>query len=183
MKRPKLSPKGWPAVVLDQVGMQRRRLSPTTWVAVLLAMIAGLAIVIGAATAEFDNWAPNIATEALSIAVTIAVVERIVRRESERRVRPRVDRALRVLTGAYLWFSRMVALDYASTHLTSDLTEVPDDRLQCSTSGEKGSAPKTFRDPLRERDCRSFSSRGSSFCGKRSWWPTLSANYCTLTSL
>lgn len=107
--------------------MKRWKPASTTWVAVVLTLIAGSALVVAIATASFDNWAPNIATEALSIAVTIAVVERIVRRENRRRIQPRVDRALRVLSSAYIQFTRIAIFDYASTHLTADLKEMPED--------------------------------------------------------
>ena len=82
------------------------------------------------ASDRFDNWAPNIATEALAIAVTIGVVERIVRRENERLVRPRVDRALQVLAFAVQWFARGCVADYFVRHPDSNIAELPDDPLE-----------------------------------------------------
>lgn len=112
-----------------RLGSRVKSFSLVTWLAVALVAIAALALVIGITTSRLDNWMPNIATEALAIGVTIAVVERIVERERRRRVQPRVDRALGVLSSDYVKFARMAQFDYASTHLSSDLTEVPEDPL------------------------------------------------------
>jgi hypothetical protein len=106
-----------------------RQLSPVTWAAVVLAGVAIVAVVVAITTDRFDNWAPNIATEALAIAVTIGVVKRIVRRENERLVRPRVDRAMQVLAFAVQWFARGCASDYFVRHPDSDIAELPDDPL------------------------------------------------------
>jgi hypothetical protein len=108
----------------------RWKLSPTTSVAAALVAVAIAALVVAVTTAVFDNWAPNIATEALSIAVTVFVVERIVRREAERQLQPRRERALSVLANAFIKFSRMAHFDYAGTHLASDLSEIPEDPVE-----------------------------------------------------
>jgi hypothetical protein len=94
-----------------------------------LLVAALVAILLSIGTSSFNNWTPNIATEALSIAMTIVVVERIVRRETQRRVQPRLDRALHVLTHAFLQFARQTYWDYASTHLKSDLQDIPSDAI------------------------------------------------------
>ena len=61
-----------------RLGSRVKSFSLVTWLAVALVAIAALALVIGITTSRLDNWMPNIATEALAIGVTIAVVERIV---------------------------------------------------------------------------------------------------------
>jgi len=70
------------------------KLSPITWTALVLAAVAGAAFAAWFTADALDEWAPNIATGALSIAVTIAIVERIVRREAQERLRPRLERIL-----------------------------------------------------------------------------------------
>jgi hypothetical protein len=93
-----------------------RQLSLVTWAAVVLAGVAIVAVVVAIASDRFDNWTPNIATEALAIAVTIGVVERIVRRENERLVRPRVGRAMQVLAFAIKRFVQGCIFDYFARH-------------------------------------------------------------------
>lgn len=96
---------------------RKRVISDTALLVLALALVALVAVGIAARFNAFDNWAPNIATEALSILVTVAVVERIVRRESERRVAPRRERALAVLSNAVVRFSMNASGDYLVTHL------------------------------------------------------------------
>jgi hypothetical protein len=103
---------------------------PTTWLALGLTAFGVVAVVFGVTTSRLDNWLPNLATEAFSLAVTVLVVERIVRREAEQRVQPRTERALNVLAQAFIKFSRMAHFDYAGTHLASDLSEVPNDPIE-----------------------------------------------------
>lgn len=68
---------------------------------VVVAIIAfGIWFVVGAPGSGVDQWAPNIAIEALSIAATIEIVDRIVASEERRRVKPRLDAANREIVGA-----------------------------------------------------------------------------------
>jgi hypothetical protein len=110
--------------------MSRPRLSPVTWAAVVLIGVAVVAVVVAIASDRFDNWAPNVATEAFAIAATITVVERIVRRENQRLVQPRVGRAMRVLVFAVEWFARQCVLDYAVRHADADTSNLPEDPLE-----------------------------------------------------
>lgn len=83
------------------------RLRLTDRLAIGLVGVSVLAVAVWATADALDEWAPNIATEALSIAVTIAIVDRIVRSETGRRPRVRaalgrIAEALRVM-GALVW--------------------------------------------------------------------------------
>jgi hypothetical protein len=66
-----------------------------------------------------DDWAPNVATEAMSIAITVLIVERIVRAEHRRRVRPRVERVVSRIGLDLRMFTGAVVIDYAGTHHSS----------------------------------------------------------------
>lgn len=61
-------------------------------------------------------WTPNIATSAASIAITVTVINGIVRSEARRRIRPRVAAALQAIAYSIQTFSGLVALDYGSSH-------------------------------------------------------------------
>jgi hypothetical protein len=107
--------------------MKGWRMSATSWAAAGFVVFGVAWVVVGLVSDGLDNWAPNLATEAFSIAATIAIVERIIRRENRRQVQPRVDRAVAVIANAYFMFARNASFDYASTHLSSDLSEIPTD--------------------------------------------------------
>lgn len=98
--------------------MKFRKPSPITWTTLVLAAVAVAAVAAWFTADALDEWAPNIATEALSIAVTIAIVERIVRHEAQGRLRPRLER---ISSGIGVRFHeswiRVLALDYATTHI------------------------------------------------------------------
>jgi hypothetical protein len=64
-----------------------------------------------------NDWGPNIAAEALSIAATIVIVERIVRHEARARLLPRIENAMDALRWEFRDFVHGVAVDYAGTHL------------------------------------------------------------------
>ncbi len=64
----------------------------------------------------FDSWAPNIATEAASIAITIGVIDQILRRQEHQRLQPRIDRAVAILSSALVEFSMHAESDYLMTH-------------------------------------------------------------------
>lgn len=102
------------------------RLSPTTWAAVTLAALAIVAWLVGLLADSLDNWAPNIVTEALSIAVTVAIVERIIRREQQKRLAPRVERVLWRVGVSFRSFVDAIALDYADSHYET-FKEIPAD--------------------------------------------------------
>jgi hypothetical protein len=93
-----------------------RRLSGTTSVLIGLFAVGVVAIVLAAVSNLLANWMPNIATGALFLFVAIYVVERIVRRENQKQIQPRVDRAMNVLRTQVQMFSQVVAIDYEMTH-------------------------------------------------------------------
>jgi hypothetical protein len=96
----------------------------TTKAALVLVVFGLIAIAVYFLWPGTADWAPNIATEAFSIAVTILVVDQIVQRERRRRVQPRLDRALDVLHHAFRNFVWRTQWDYITTHLGVDLSKV-----------------------------------------------------------
>jgi hypothetical protein len=107
-----------------------KKLSPIDRLATLLVLSGLVALLVFVASDALDGWAPNVATEAWSIALTIVVVERIVRGENERRVRPRVERAKYLLSNAFLEFGRHAYMDYLSTHLKVAQKDIPTDAVE-----------------------------------------------------
>jgi hypothetical protein len=88
-------------------------------VAFALAAIAAVAIVLDATSALLSQWTPNIATEAISLLVTIAVVDRIIDNRERLRMKPRVERALRDVGGDFRMLVRGIAWDYKATHVAT----------------------------------------------------------------
>ena len=74
----------------EAVGTTRRQSS----LAGALVVIALGCVALFVVTQALDAWLPNIATSAVAIAVTVAIVDRIVRREQNDRVGPRVKGSL-----------------------------------------------------------------------------------------
>lgn len=70
------------------------------------------------------DWTPNVATDAFAIALTIAVIDRIVQREREQLTQPRVDRALDLITREYVKFAWQARWDWVTTHMNVDLAAV-----------------------------------------------------------
>ena len=85
------------------------------YLALVLIVVAAVAIVLYDHH-ELRAWTPNIATSALSIAITITVVSWIVRREARRRIQPRVERTLYWIGLGYRGFLHAIVIDYAGTH-------------------------------------------------------------------
>jgi hypothetical protein len=85
--------------------------------AVALILLGGFAIAIYVQWDALDAWAPNVGVGAFSIAMTIVVVQRILEREAQRRLQPRVDRALDVLCQEFGKFVWSTYTDYIFTHL------------------------------------------------------------------
>jgi hypothetical protein len=85
------------------------------YLALVLVVVAAVAVVL------YDHhdlraWTPNIATSALSIAITVTIVSWIVRREARRRIQPRVERTLYWIGLGYRGFLHAILIDYAGTH-------------------------------------------------------------------
>ena len=90
---------------------------PTGLVALALCLLAACSAVLWAVTESADDWLPNVATTALGIAVTITVVESIIRREASARVRPRTESVLYWLGLDIRMFTWSLIGDYTETHL------------------------------------------------------------------
>jgi hypothetical protein len=91
------------------------RLRPTDRFALVLVAVGGVAVVLYVWTSRLDPWLPNVATSAWSIAVTIAVVERIVRTES----RDRIVQALGRIRPGFYTLAEMAMNDYSDMHKAS----------------------------------------------------------------
>lgn len=112
------------SVVTSALNLMRSRLRSLRGVARpgLAEYLAGVLVLIAAgAIVLWDNhklraWTPNIATSALSIAITITVVAWIVRHEARTRIRPRVERTLYWMGLGFRGFLSAIAIDYAGTH-------------------------------------------------------------------
>jgi hypothetical protein len=96
-----------------------RRLSFAERFAVVLVAVAVAIWAIWEWTSFLDAWAPNIATAALTVALTITLVEEILRRDAQRRLEPRLFLARFWIGTAISQFISCVALDYAETRLTN----------------------------------------------------------------
>jgi hypothetical protein len=88
---------------------------PTFWVALALIAVGFVGLAFGRQN-KLREWAPNIAASAFALAITITVVEWIVRREARARIRPRVER---VIYWMGLAFRGAIVIDYAGTHRDS----------------------------------------------------------------
>jgi hypothetical protein len=80
----------------------------------VLVLLAAVAVILFLTTNALDAWLPNIATSAVTIALTVTVVERLLRREAHARLLPQ-------LIGAY---------DEVDTLLPVTRTELPKPRAQ-----------------------------------------------------
>jgi hypothetical protein len=106
------------------LGFPLRRLKvarPTLagWAAFVLVGIAAAAVLLWFFANALDDWAPNIGVEALAIAATIVIVERIVRHEARRRLLPRIESVIDGLRSELRDFLSGITVDYASTHLNT----------------------------------------------------------------
>jgi hypothetical protein len=98
------------------------RISPLHWLYLALGTTGSAAFLLWFASGSSESgwlrsWTPNIATESLSILVTVAVVNRILEKGEQRRLKPRVDRAMRDVGGDYRMLVRAIAWDYKATHV------------------------------------------------------------------
>jgi hypothetical protein len=91
-----------------------------------LCVIAIVAVLVFAFTNVLDAWMPNVATSALAIAVTITVVEQLIRREEQQRLQPRIQGSLNRLGRLINDFALMVWRDYVSTHERPDVDPAGD---------------------------------------------------------
>jgi hypothetical protein len=95
------------------------RPSLATWWALAFVAIFVAAVLLWEFTHVAHDWMPNFGVEALAIAATITIVERIIRREASDRLRPRAESTMRGLRVEFRQFLSGVTIDYAGTHLHS----------------------------------------------------------------
>jgi hypothetical protein len=104
-----------------RAAIARVRLTPARrWAAVFLLLAAGC-VVVWITTNAADEWMPNAGTGAVTIALTITLVEGIVQREKRDRESGRAAGAYGRLELALVRLMQTVAMDYFATHLRSDI--------------------------------------------------------------
>lgn len=124
----------------------------------LIAGVGALALVVfvaavatSLASDRFDAWAPNAATEAISVFVTVFVVGWLLRREEERRMRPRRKYALESIDYMLHLLVTSIAGDYIETHPHREVKVAPNleailDFCAESLEQDEGDAPRRFYD-------------------------------------
>jgi hypothetical protein len=112
--------------LLRLVEWSKRR--PALDAAAICAAVTIWAVLMHHYTEVAKEWMPHIAAAAATIGVTVTIVEGILRRESEERLRPRRESVFGKITGELWDYLDKVALDYAQTHNNSFLS-MPDKTL------------------------------------------------------
>lgn len=107
--------------------LKERLQSPGFSIALALVAVGGLGVYLGRHD-KLREWAPNIAVTAFALAITITVVEWILRREARARLRPRVERVGQSIEVAFESFISGVCIDYAATH-GARYYEIPDNAI------------------------------------------------------
>jgi hypothetical protein len=97
--------------------------------AIVLIAVSALAVAAAIFSNALDHWAPNIAVEAIAIALTVAVIDRIIREREAARRKPRLDRAMRDVGSEFQMLVRLIALDYVRTH-EETARAMPEESLQ-----------------------------------------------------
>jgi len=90
--------------------------SPTTSAALALLVIAALGVAAWFLVPGLKAWAPNITVGALTVAATITVIDGAVRREAQRRLRPRLESVKDAIRHPLHWVVWAIADDYVETH-------------------------------------------------------------------
>ena len=110
---------------------QRR---PTTLLAMFLGAVGVIALVLSIWLGSAGGWIPNVATSAWTMALTVAVVDRLVQRE---RLQSRSDYASDRLHEFIQSVAEQIATDYTQTHLSGAaeptalrLADIPDQWLR-----------------------------------------------------
>jgi hypothetical protein len=128
-----------------------RRVDPTALVGVCALLVFAAALALYQTTNRFDAWAPNAGTEAISVLVTVVVVGAILKRQKERRLRPRREYAMESVDYMLHLLVTSIAGDYIETH--PDRAEQVDPNLEaildhCVSSLRRGDEDS----PRREYD-------------------------------
>ncbi len=85
-------------------------------IAVGLVVIASVAVVLDISMSFGRAWWPNVAVSALTIALTITLVNRIALRDAQMRLAPRLKLAYADVAERLQSFALVVAREYATTH-------------------------------------------------------------------
>jgi hypothetical protein len=104
-------------------GVVSRLWRPTTPFALALLVLGGLGVYWGRDD-KFREWAPNIAVAAFGLAITITVVEWIVRNEARRRLKPRTEQVISRMRFDLTSLIEAIVIDYAGTHVDT-FREIP----------------------------------------------------------
>lgn len=114
-----------------------------TWVAALVLMLVAVGGVVVYQEGWLQAWMPNVVVGAVTAAVTVTLIERVVRAEGRHRERARLDDAVDAIGYPFRGLFFGVAFDYGQTH---------------SSRGALPDAPLGFldfwlaEDPARDRD-------------------------------
>lgn len=99
---------------------------PAFVAAAVCGLITVWAVVMHETTSVATEWMPHIAAGAATIALTVTLVDLILRREAEERLRPWRELVYLKAENALWECVEWIALDYAETHLAS-FKEIPTD--------------------------------------------------------
>jgi hypothetical protein len=91
-----------------------------------MLLVAAVGVVLWYTTDGRRAWIPNITVGAVTVALTITVVERAIRQEARSRLQPRVDGAISAIGIEFQMMLLAVVRDYSSTHLDA-FESVPKD--------------------------------------------------------
>src|SRR5690348_3682421 len=102
-----------------------RILTPAQRWAVGFGLLAVGCVVVWLATDAADAWMPNAATGAVTIGLTITLVEWILQREEARRMRPWVESVTGQLHSELWFLVQRLLYAYAATHVEDEYKEPP----------------------------------------------------------
>jgi hypothetical protein len=128
-----------------------RRLTPIAGIGMLALVLFVAAVATYLASDRFDAWAPNAATEAISVFVTVFVVGWLLRREEERRIRPRREYALESVDYMLHMLVTSIVGDYIETHPHREVKVAPNleavlDFCAASLKYSEEDAPRRYYD-------------------------------------
>jgi hypothetical protein len=86
-------------------------------------LVTALAFVYLGRHEKLREWAPHIAVAAFGLAITVTIVEWIVRTEARARTRPRVEEVIYRIGLAFRVMVHAVLIDYASTHIMTSMAK------------------------------------------------------------
>ena len=101
---------------LDGAITAAARLRLTTRIAAVLFTVAFGAVAVYYASDAADAWMPSLATDAASIAVTLAIIERLIDRQRAREASGRVVQVLSRIQGDLHVLADFLVWDYSDLH-------------------------------------------------------------------